>query len=1273
MHAILDDGSTDHIFPSNCKHLLHSIKNKSGSITFGNSGNLKYSCTGSYGALKGVLLCKGVRLPLISISKLTKINKYKIIHSDDRAFVLKEYNPRTDDLPPDWSINKSNYRAIASATVNGGLFQIDDISRFEDPSLYQAYAHGPAETKAIVDDDEIEEPQIPPRPPEQPQVESQEDSDMDAPAKPLDTASMKGKNKRVMIKSARQYVNYLEWLHVKMGHLGEEVIKWIVKKSVVNGTGVSWEVLSKQQMGICDACLHARMHALPIYPSMSKIKWGIFECLTSDYISYGFTTRRMFTGCYIFQDLGSDKPFVVQVKTKTAWLWSLKRVIREFGPGRNSRSLSLKVFKTDFDTVVHSGKFTRFLTNENIQLQNSAPYKHQQNPMERTIQSVWNMVRCSMYYNKAPKSFLCSAVDYAVDTYGFLCSIGETQSRDEVFWGRKTDVSKCVPFYASGWYNVTPEEMQYLQSKQTGRIKDKARNCIFIGYSEPFRLENVTQAAVYVKDSYIVYIPDSKAVTVRKDCFFKGYPDDLTSIIHSDKKMRRTEPDSDTELEESQYEEVETYDQMITRSKAERNALIKTKWEESNPSANFKPYWSDADDLAHWDDKDEAPELTEEDSDSDVDEEEFIPNNTKKNNLAAKSFLEEITDKFGSTQPLPSMWDMLKKNYNSNNQPDKPPIPYAEMKISDLEYTPEVAAEVARIEKADRDGTTLPATTPNIGNTPNNFLQALQSPNGSYWLKAWKTEISRLDDRHLLLIEPQYDGPEASDPDRPMKSKAAFRESIKPDGDFKFRSRMVGCGYSQIPGRDFDENYSPTVKYESLCIILHLAAVFDWEIIGIDVENAFIEPDIDRELHMYLPKDIYAQSGRRVKSLLLKSIYGTKQAGTLWYAFVDDKLVHLGYTRSCHDICVYIYSSTDGKIFIICLVYVDDLLFVGSKASLATIHEHIDYFESQLTKLTTETNVTRYIGVDIKRDRKNHTITLSQKPYQMEYVKQNVPGDAPSKPLPLPYQVDYNEQEGTEEPIQKQVGQLRFLADRTKMEIQAAVGILGSAAAHPSKEHVKGTVLIGQYLKGTLDDGLKLGGMDINIKPFAYSDANYDPRYRSRLASIWFLNHESGAFSGQSILDPNIRHSSCGTEADALDVTTRKAEYLRGFFAELGFPQLEPTVIYTDSKSAKQLIELFHVGSNSAHLVMRLNYLHEQTQRKNIVLKYINTDDNVADIQTKLLAIPKFEKFKDIMLHGHGGITPLAKTLIVPEPNRSKVMRNILKHKLKVSKGIINK
>lgn len=61
---------------------------------------------------------------------------------------------------------------------------------------------------------------------------------------------------------------------------------------------------------------------------------------------------------------------------------------------------------------------------------------------------------------------------------------------------------------------------------------------------------------------------------------------------------------------------------------------------------------------------------------------------------------------------------------------------------------------------------------------------------------------------------------------------------------------------------------------------------------------------------------------------------------------------------------------------------------------------------------------------------------MSQKPYQSDYVASKAPGDLPTKDIPS---------------IQKEVGQLSFLADRTKLEIQAAVGILGSAAATPKR------------------------------------------------------------------------------------------------------------------------------------------------------------------------------------------------------------------------------
>jgi hypothetical protein len=45
-------------------------------------------------------------------------------------------------------------------------------------------------------------------------------------------------------------------------------------------------------------------------------------------------------------------------------------------------------------------------------------------------------------------------------------------------------------------------------------------------------------------------------------------------------------------------------------------------------------------------------------------------------------------------------------------------------------------------------------------------------------------------------------------------------------------------------------------------MILNLAAIFDWEIEGIDVEQAFLESQLDKEIYMTLPKDVYCQSDK---------------------------------------------------------------------------------------------------------------------------------------------------------------------------------------------------------------------------------------------------------------------------------------------------------------------------------------------------------------------------------------------------------------------------
>ena len=60
--------------------------------------------------------------------------------------------------------------------------------------------------------------------------------------------------------------------------------------------------------------------------------------------------------------------------------------------------------------------------------------------------------------------------------------------------------------------------------------------------------------------------------------------------------------------------------------------------------------------------------------------------------------------------------------------------------------------------------------------------------------------------------------------------------------------------------------------------------------------------------------------------------------------------------------------------------------------------------------------------------------------------------------------------------------------------------------------------------------------------------------------------------------------------------------WARGFLAELGFEQLAPTTIWTDSSSALLLATTFQLSSKSQHLTMRINAIHQEVINKVIVV-----------------------------------------------------------------------
>jgi hypothetical protein len=68
-------------------------------------------------------------------------------------------------------------------------------------------------------------------------------------------------------------------------------------------------------------------------------------------------------------------------------------------------------------------------------------------------------------------------------------------------------------------------------------------------------------------------------------------------------------------------------------------------------------------------------------------------------------------------------------------------------------------------------------------------------------------------------------------------------------------------GFSQIEGVDFDQIFSPVVRYETVHLICALAALEKWHMSALDVRNAYLYGKLSEEIYMEQPEG-YKASGR---------------------------------------------------------------------------------------------------------------------------------------------------------------------------------------------------------------------------------------------------------------------------------------------------------------------------------------------------------------------------------------------------------------------------
>ena len=440
---------------------------------------------------------------------------------------------------------------------------------------------------------------------------------------------------------------------------------------------------------------------------------------------------------------------------------------------------------------------------------------------------------------------------------------------------------------------------------------------------------------------------------------------------------------------------------------------------------------------------------------------------------------------------------------------------------------------------------------------------------------------------------------------------------------------MVAKGYSQIEGLDYDQVFSPVVRFETVRLILALAALEDMHVSGLDVRNAYLYGKLDEEIYMEQPEG-FAVPGQEHKVLrLLRALYGLKQAGLAWWRTLNESLKELGCKRLVSDAGIFVYRTKDGR-FVLIIVYVDDAIFCGKDKTLVLSLKDRFMKKWECRDLG---DIKEFLRMRITR--KGREIHLDQCAYLEKVLQRCGMQNAKSAPTPLPAGYKPVANTGTADPAlrskyQTVIGSLLYLMLGTRPDICYAVTLLAQFAANPSQDHLNRALYICHYLIGTKSYALVYEGQSGNGL-LACTDSDWADSPEARKSrSGHFLKFANGAFSWLSRRQKTVALSSTEAEYMSLSDCSRQVAWIKMLLEEIGY-KLGPLPICSDNQGAIFISSNPITERRSKHIDIRYHYVRELVEDKKVEVFYVSTDDNPADLFTKNLGRIKFLKFREML------------------------------------------
>jgi len=182
-----------------------------------------------------------------------------------------------------------------------------------------------------------------------------------------------------------------------------------------------------------------------------------------------------------------------------------------------------------------------------------------------------------------------------------------------------------------------------------------------------------------------------------------------------------------------------------------------------------------------------------------------------------------------------------------------------------------------------------------------------------------------------------------------IRTKWVFRNKLNEQGEIvRNKARLISQCYSQQEDIDFTETFAPVSRLEVIRLLLSYAVNYGIIVYQMDVKSEFLNGVISDEVYVKQPLGFEDLKHPDQVYKLKKLLYGLKQAPRAWYDKLSNFLIENDFKRGQVD--TTLFRRTLGKYILVVQIYVDDIIFGSTNASLCKEFSKLmqDEFEMSL-------------------------------------------------------------------------------------------------------------------------------------------------------------------------------------------------------------------------------------------------------------------------------------------------------------------------------------